>query len=628
MNKKLEDKAYDPARDGGFSQSSSSEEDSDETDSEDGADEEYVGLALPGQEADQADAPMGEVTRRLAIVNMDWDNIRAVDLMAVFSSFASSEGGLGGIEKVAIFPSQFGKERMQREDMEGPPKELFSRKKKGHDTVADLEDAKEDSEEEEERIRNSLIKEDKGEEYSTPQLRRYQLERLRYYYAVVTCTTPALAQDIYKKVDGTEYLSSANLFDLRFIPDEMTFEDDKPRDECDQIPSKYRPNEFVTDALQHSKVKLTWDADDNKRKEVQKRAFTGSRKEISENDLQAYLGSGSSDEDDDQEGGVEVVNATAAMTVAEEYNNTKPNPSSQPETLPPKLSKREAERQRLRSLLGLGDEPTPRRSKGEREPVGDMQITFTSGLSDPKANGNGSMFDNEPVTEETTREKYIRKEKERKAKRREKAKAIRDGHSDQEDSQDDGDSEEEPKEDLGFDDPFFTDGLSRAKDKDKLKKKRSKEDGRRQQSLEQEAAEKQKAAERKELEELMGGNPGEGAGNDQHFSLATLHKAEKALTKNGKKKAKLSASQKAALEAKGQDRFQMDVSDPRFTAVFESSEFAIDPTHPGFKKTEGMNKLLEEGRRRRRNVVEDGEEVQEEDVKVNGKGKKKGKWKR
>ena len=44
----------------------------------------------------------------------------------------------------------------------------------------------------------------------------------------------------------------------------------------------------------------------------------------------------------------------------------------------------------------------------------------------------------------------------------------------------------------------------------------------------------------------------------------------------------------------------MDVADPRFAAVFEKHEFAIDPTNPRFKGTEGMKKLLEEGRRKRK----------------------------
>ena len=47
--------------------------------------------------------------------------------------------------------------------------------------------------------------------------------------------------------------------------------------------------------------------------------------------------------------------------------------------------------------------------------------------------------------------------------------------------------------------------------------------------------------------------------------------------------------------------------------MYEEHEFAIDPTNPRFKKTKGMQKVLEEGRRRR-----DGRE------KESGKRKRRG----
>ena len=38
------------------------------------------------------DVPVGEASSRLAVVNLDWDNIRVEDLMAVFSSFLPGGG--------------------------------------------------------------------------------------------------------------------------------------------------------------------------------------------------------------------------------------------------------------------------------------------------------------------------------------------------------------------------------------------------------------------------------------------------------------------------------------------------------------------------------------------------------
>ena len=84
-----------------------------------------------------------------------------------------------------------------------------------------------------------------------------------------------------------------------------------------------------------------------------------------------------------------------------------------------------------------------------------------------------------------------------------------------------------------------------------------------------------------------------------HFDINELAKAEKVLQKN-KKRRKLSAREKAAVEAKERDAFEMDVGDPRFEALYERSEFAIDPTSARFRGTEGMRALLEEGRKRKR----------------------------
>jgi len=212
---------YDPARGEGVIDTSDESETDEEGDVKGGAEGEGVGEEIP----------TGDVYRRLAAVNLDWDNVRAVDLMATLSSFKPE---VGKVLSVRIYPSEFGKERLEREEMEGPPKEIFA--------------AKDGEEGEEEEVNEkTIIKTDDGEEFDNTKLRTYQLERLRYYYAVVECDSKATAKKIYDECDGTEYEASANFFDLRFIPDETSFEEDIPRDECTQLPVGYKPNEFVTD---------------------------------------------------------------------------------------------------------------------------------------------------------------------------------------------------------------------------------------------------------------------------------------------------------------------------------------------------------------------------------------------
>jgi hypothetical protein len=47
-----------------------------------------------------------KVGKRLALTNMDWDNISAVDLLALFTSLC--KGGDMIVKKVQIFPSLYG----------------------------------------------------------------------------------------------------------------------------------------------------------------------------------------------------------------------------------------------------------------------------------------------------------------------------------------------------------------------------------------------------------------------------------------------------------------------------------------------------------------------------------------
>ncbi|RAL61121.1 hypothetical protein DID88_010460 [Monilinia fructigena] len=524
---------YDPARGGGFSSS----EDEDEDEDEDGGVDIEEEATFPDMQAEQQAVEMGEVSSRIAVVNLDWDNIRSVDLMAVFQSFVKPGGK---IHKISIYQSEYGKERMEREELEGPPKEIFAKKEEEEEEEEeDSEDEEIDDEELEEKIKKDLQKGDDGNEFDSAALRQYQLERLRYFYAVVVCSDEKTAENIYQKCDGTEYLSSANFFDLRFIPDGTEF-DDKPRDECTEVPTGYKPTDFVTDALQHSKVKLTWDMnpEEASRKDAINRAFTGSRAEIA----------------------------------AEEDA--------------PKLSKRELERQKLRAALGLSDEPT--KKKKDIGPVGDMEVTFTAGLS---TTTKGSVFENEPILNETTAEAYIRKEKERKARRKEKAKALREGK----DPNASGNEAEavEAKEDLGFDDPFFaTDEATKSKAAKALRKEERKK---KHEAKAKEAEEK--ASNRAELELLMQDNSTDKAEHLDHFDIAEIQRAEKAKKKKGKGKGK-----------KGEE--------------IESKRGGLQEKlpngccNPKFKGTEGMKKLLEEGRRKR-GGEDDGE------IEVKSKNKKR-----
>ncbi|MBN3295393.1 ESF1 protein, partial [Amia calva] len=217
------------------------------------------------------DAPRGDdVTRRLAVCNMDWDRLKAKDLLALFNSF-KPKGGV--VLSVKIYPSEFGKERAQAEQAQGPL-----------ELVTLPEDPEKDTEQE--RVYRE-------------KMREYQFKRMRYFYAVVECDSQDTAAKIYEECDGYEYESSCSVVDLRFIPDDVTF-DEEPKDVAADVDlASYTPKYFTSTAMATSKVELTWDETDHERVTTLNRKFK--KDELLEMDFKAYLASSSEEEEEDEE---------------------------------------------------------------------------------------------------------------------------------------------------------------------------------------------------------------------------------------------------------------------------------------------------------------------------------------
>lgn len=80
---------------------------------------------------------------------------------------------------------------MKEEEVMGP-KELVEMKHQ--ETEIDKDNDNEDEE---------------GNSYHREKLRQYQLNRLKYYYAVAVCDSVETANKIYEECDGQEFESSA-----------------------------------------------------------------------------------------------------------------------------------------------------------------------------------------------------------------------------------------------------------------------------------------------------------------------------------------------------------------------------------------------------------------------------------
>eukprot|EP00826_Nyctotherus_ovalis_P026156 TRINITY_DN2041_c0_g2_i2.p1 TRINITY_DN2041_c0_g2~~TRINITY_DN2041_c0_g2_i2.p1 ORF type:complete len:507 (+),score=169.77 TRINITY_DN2041_c0_g2_i2:102-1622(+) len=253
-----------------------------------------------------------KVSKRLAVVNLDWDQINAEDLMTIFSSLSKAKNG---VEKVEIYISNYGKEQIKKDSLYGP-QEIWK-----DSSSADVNKKEDDSEKEGKEVKEQLESddgnddptkevtskpiskttkknEDTNEDFNQLALRKYELQKLRYYFAVVYCSSAKTAQQIYDEYDGFEYENSSLKFDLRFIPDDMKFFD-PPKETC----SEARPNhelktQLVNSAIQSSNVKLTWEAPNTKRYEFISKNLAPEK--LEEMDLKDYIGSESEEEDVDK----------------------------------------------------------------------------------------------------------------------------------------------------------------------------------------------------------------------------------------------------------------------------------------------------------------------------------------
>ncbi|XP_020095635.1 ESF1 homolog [Ananas comosus] len=471
--------------------------------------------------ANHDDTPMIEnETHRLAVVNLDWDHIKAVDLYVVMTSCLPKGGQ---IHSVAVYPSEFGLKCMEIEAIHGPSG-LFEDNDDNSEDDSDVDDNK---------------------------LRSYELNKLRYYNAVVVCDSSATANHLYKTLDGTEFLKTSNVFDLRFIPDSVEFKH-PPRDIATEAPVNYKEPDFQTRALQHSRVKLTWEDDEPERKKILRRKFNPNQLD----EFNEYLAStDESDEDDD------------------EYNNQNGvGNNDEAEAMPNGETKKRLGREKLLALLQAGDD-----SDSDKSDDKDMEITFNTELEDLSKR----ILDEKDKKSETVWEAVLRKRNEKKKARKNQSKHLDDENSD-------SDNEEAPQQD---DDDFFVEeplDSESSKQKKGLKGKKGQK-GSRKDRDESPEGEKEREASRAELELLFADDQDVDQG-PKGFNL----KPKKVKGKKGKEKS-------------SEDKLpNVDLSnDPRFAELFSSHLFALDPTDPEYKRSAAYV---------RKRAKKQGKDSQEEEI--------------
>ena len=239
------------------------------------------------KEENEEKIPMGQETSRIAIQNIDWTNIHALDLYVLLNSFCK---GSQKVLKVEIYPSEYGMKEMAKENEQGPDKEIFN-------TEAIVKTGEEKEEEEEDDDDDEINSSNEG--FDPVELRKYELKKLKYYYAIAYCDSVETANMLYNECDGLEIERTQSFMDMRFVPDELKEFPYKPKEVCDHMPAnkeynqEFRPNS----ALQDTKVKLTWDQGDQKRQDLLYRAFH--KEGFNEDDINELLVSSDSEEDSD-----------------------------------------------------------------------------------------------------------------------------------------------------------------------------------------------------------------------------------------------------------------------------------------------------------------------------------------
>lgn len=428
-----------------------------------------------------------EGTRRLAVVNMDWRHVRAVDLFVVLRSFLPKGGQ---ILSVSVYPSEFGLQRMKEEEVRGP--------------VGLFDDENEKSDEDD----------DDNDEIDYDKLRAYEKSRLRYYYAVVECDSVATADYLYKSCDGVEFERSSNVLDLRFIPDSMDFKH-PPRDVATEAPLGYEGLDFHTKALQHSNIPVSWDEDEPQRVKTLKQKFNADQ--LAELELKEFLASDESETDND------------------EADNDMEDESD----------KKHKKRDKYRALIQSGDGSDEDQEEGQ-----DMEVTFNTGLEDLSKR----ILEKKDKKSETVWEAYLRK-------RREKKKA-RKNHSKYSSEEDSSDTDEEGMEGIEQPDDFFIEEPS-------VKKVNNKDyQGKKNKEKQLQDTDREAEASKAELELLLADDKG-GKKGLKGYNL----KPKKAKGKKGK-------------EVPDEDKIPTsNLDDPRFSALFTSPLFALDPTDPQFKRS-------------------------------------------
>jgi len=445
---------------------------------------------------DAHDIPTSEETNRIAVLNLQWSQVKAIDIFALLQSFVPSTGML---KSVTVYPSEFGVQEQAKEETLGP-EGIWKVTVEDEDEELELTKA----------IKRKQGKVDECEVFDMDRLRQYERSKLRWFYAVAEFDSPATALAVYGQCDGLEFERSSNILDLRFVPDNQDFA--RPcRDKADHVPIEYQPPKYFTKALQQTKVDLSWEAETPN--DVPPIPSKSKKQQLRLKDYSALLASSPS--------------GSEGEDVVLEKNSTGNNRLDQKGQV-----MKTARRDKYKNLLaelGVGTEL-------EDGKFADAEITFTPGLSSEVKDLVDRASKKKEKGGESAFEQYLQARKEKRRERRKEQAQLKEQQED---------SDEAKKQEKGS----LVNG------------------------------ERAKA----ELELLLADET-LGRSASKGFKLKKAPKGKKRRVEDE--------------EQPIDDSFELNTSDSRFAALFESPEYALDPTHPQFQRTGTSKRILEERQKR------------------------------
>lgn len=320
---------------------------------------------------------------------------------------------------------------------------------------------------------------------------------------------------------------------------------------------------------------MTWDENDVDRVELNEKVNTGKLSEIPDSELRKFVAYSSEEEEeeDNEEKEEETGSSEEDANVSDSEYEPKKGPSK-------KSTKKVDVISKYKNLLN------DIARKEEEKKKNKIQMEFSWGIDTDKSstikNGKSS---NE--TELTPFEKIVEKKREKKRARKEKIRELKK----QQNGSDDSESEDDLPDGIDLNDPYFAEEFANGEFAPVKSKKKNSKKARAQQDDELSDSDAHK-----DLELLLDDDD-----HKAHFSLKKIQERENESKTSKKRRKKLKQNKNKTNEDNKtvEDDFQINLADNRFSAIYSSHLFNIDPTDSHYRKTKAMDTLIQEKLKRK-----------------------------